>query len=103
MPTYFGPTNVPPLEAWMLGKPLIYSIQFAEQANGAALLINPDDALELALAFETCADEEVCEALIAKGFTRLEEIDHFRGQSETELQGRIATFERRLSCWDQKG
>jgi len=44
MPTYFGPTNIPPLEAWTLEKPLIYSTHLAEQAGDAALLIDPNNA-----------------------------------------------------------
>jgi glycosyltransferase involved in cell wall biosynthesis len=31
MPTYFGPTNMPPLEAWLFSKPLIYSAHLKEQ------------------------------------------------------------------------
>lgn len=101
MPTYFGPTNVPPIEAWMLGKPLIYSAQFSEQASNAAILVNPDDSSELASAIEACADENVCNTLVARGFRRMREIETDRTQAEESLLERIVSFERRLSCWKQ--
>ena len=33
MPTYFGPTNLPPLEAWAVGTPVIYPEAFKAQAD----------------------------------------------------------------------
>jgi glycosyltransferase involved in cell wall biosynthesis len=45
MPTYFGPTNIPPLEAFALGCPVLYSDLpgLREQVEGAALLLKLDD------------------------------------------------------------
>ena len=42
MPSYFGPTNLPPLEAFALGCPVIYSDmpQMYEQVKGAVLLVD---------------------------------------------------------------
>ncbi|MFH1442332.1 MAG: glycosyltransferase family 1 protein [Candidatus Omnitrophota bacterium] len=47
MPTYFGPTNIPPLEAFSMGCPVLYSDLpgLKDQVKGAALLLglnNPD-------------------------------------------------------------
>jgi len=47
MPSYFGPTNLPPLEAFDLGVPVLYSDKdgLRDQVGGAALLMdlnNPD-------------------------------------------------------------
>jgi len=47
MPTYFGPTNIPPLEAFILGCPVLYSDLegLREQVQGSAILLdlnNPD-------------------------------------------------------------
>lgn len=47
MPTYLGPTNIPPLEAFALGVPVLYSDRedLRDFVNGAALLTdlgNPD-------------------------------------------------------------
>jgi glycosyltransferase involved in cell wall biosynthesis len=42
MPTYFGPTNLPPLEAFLLGVPVLYPDLpgLRDQVGGAALLID---------------------------------------------------------------
>ena len=45
MPTFFGPTNIPPLEAFALGVPVLYSDLpgLKEQVGEAALLLNLDN------------------------------------------------------------
>ena len=45
MPTYFGPTNIPPLEAFKLNVPVLYSDLpgLRDQVNDAALLLNLND------------------------------------------------------------
>ena len=99
MPTYFGPTNLPPLEAWMIGKPLIYPLQFVSQAGNAAILIDPDDAYDLADAMKACLNKQRCEEMAMKGRMRLQEIDLRRKESEGELLVRLIQFEKRLRCW----
>ena len=50
MPSYCGPTNIPPLEAVTLGCPVIYSDlpEFREQMRDAALYCNLGDSSRLA-------------------------------------------------------
>jgi len=50
MPTYFGPTNLPPIEAFHLGVPVFYSdlAGLREQVEGAAFLMDLGDADSLA-------------------------------------------------------
>jgi len=50
MPTYYGPTNIPPIEAILLGCPPIVSNIYGmpEQFENAALYFNPDDPFEIA-------------------------------------------------------
>ena len=50
MPSYCGPTNIPPLEAVTLGCPVIYSDlpEFREQMGDAALYCNLADSSSLA-------------------------------------------------------
>jgi glycosyltransferase involved in cell wall biosynthesis len=45
MPTYFGPTNIPPLEAFKLNCPVLYSDLpgLREQVKGAAILLDLGD------------------------------------------------------------
>jgi glycosyltransferase involved in cell wall biosynthesis len=99
MPTYFGPTNLPPLETWMIGRPLIYSSHLREQAGDAAILIDPDDANDLAAAMKSIMDDQICAELIKKGHSRLQEIEVQRDMAEAELLARLVRFEKRSRCW----
>ena len=99
MPTYFGPTNLPPLEAWLLNVPLIYSSYLAEQAGSAALLVDPDDAMQLAGAMRSCRDSAVRERLIRAGQDRLLEIGQQRLASENKLCAILDKFAARRQCW----
>ena len=99
MPTYFGPTNLPPLEAWMIGRPLIYSSHLREQAGDAAILIDPDDVDELAAALKASMDDRLCADLVEKGRRRLQEIEVQRDMAEADLLSRLVRFEKRSRCW----
>src|SRR6185503_10502258 len=52
MPTFFGPTNLPPLEAWHYGRPVITSDirGVREQIGDAGLLADPKSPPQLARA-----------------------------------------------------
>lgn len=99
MPTYFGPTNLPPLEAWTTGTPLIYSAQLAEQAGNAALLIDPDIASDLANAMLLCMNIDIRRKLIVEGYRRLEEINVERFCAEEKLCKILLDFGLRRQCW----
>lgn len=73
MPTFGGPTNIPQLEAFVLGCPVatsrIYGIP--EQVGDAALLFNPDSVAEIAECVRILwTDNEVCNQLREKGYAR---------------------------------
>ena len=99
MPTYFGPTNLPPLEAWSLGKPLIYSDHLKAQAGNAAIMINPDSAEELADAMKKIFDDSILKKYIARGYGRLKEIDNERKLCEDRLVLMLESFGKRRECW----
>ena len=99
MPTYFGPTNLPPLEAWMIGRPLIYSAHLKEHGGDAAMYANSDDAAELAAAMRACTDPKISSALVKLGILRLCQIEQQRKESEIELANRLLQFEVRRKCW----
>lgn len=70
MPTYFGPTNIPQLEAFALGCPVatsrIYGIP--EQVGDAALLFDPSSVDEIYEAIERLwTDDALCAELARKG------------------------------------
>lgn len=50
MPTYFGPTNIPPIEAFLLRTPVLYPDLpgLRDQVDGAAFLFDPDSPVSLA-------------------------------------------------------
>lgn len=71
MPTYIGPTNIPPLEAMALGCPVIVSNRYAMpvQVGDAGLLCNPDSVKDIADCIEKVwNDEELRHNMIAKGY-----------------------------------
>jgi glycosyltransferase involved in cell wall biosynthesis len=99
MPTYFGPTNIPPLEAWLLRRPLIYSSALKAQAGDAALCVDADDARALANAMRACTDATTCARLVEAGTLRLQEIEEQRKAAEEALLARLRRFEARRACW----
>jgi len=100
MPTYFGPTNLPPLEAWSLGKPVIYSAHLAGQVGDGALCVDPDSAEELAAAIAMVYDNaEATRAVAARGQARLEYLGTLRRQAEAVFLKKLESFNNRKLCW----
>jgi glycosyltransferase involved in cell wall biosynthesis len=99
MPTYFGPTNLPPLEAWDLGVPLIYSKYLEGQSGDAALLVDPDSAESLAHSLIEIVQSEVKDRLVRNGRIQLKKINEERSKSELKLRERLAIFGQRRKCW----
>lgn len=76
MPTYFGPTNIPPLEAMTYGCPVAVSNNYAmpEQIGKAGLYFNPDNANEIADAIKIVwTDEEKRKEMIQLGKSRMKQ------------------------------
>jgi glycosyltransferase involved in cell wall biosynthesis len=74
MPTFFGPSNIPILEAWATGCPVITSnIQgLREQAGRAALLVDPLSVNSIASAMiRLWKDAKLREELVRRGTERL--------------------------------
>lgn len=74
MPTYFGPSNLPPLEAWQYGCPVITSDirGIREQTGDAGLLVDPANPEALARAMVTLhRDEALQQQLVARGRARI--------------------------------
>lgn len=73
MPTFFGPTNIPPLEAFATGCPTAVSNIYgmAEQVGDAALLFDPESVSEIAQAIKSLwLDDDLCSTLAEKGKRR---------------------------------
>ena len=73
MPTFFGPTNIPQLEAFALGCPVITSNIYGmpEQVGDAALLVNPADIYDIAEKIKLLwKNEKTRQELIRKGYKK---------------------------------
>jgi len=74
MPTFFGPTNIPVLEAWSLGCPVITSDirGIREQIGDAGLLADPHDEKEFAHAIhQLITNPDLRDHIIAQGKIRV--------------------------------
>jgi len=75
MPSFFGPTNIPQLEAFVAGCPVAVSGVYGvpEQVGDAALLFDPKSVDEIADAAERLwVDDALCADLAEKGRLRAE-------------------------------
>jgi glycosyltransferase involved in cell wall biosynthesis len=98
--SFFGPENLPPLEAFALGCPVIAAnvSGASEQLGDAALLVNPRDEQEIAAAIKKLYDDpDERAALICRGQrrARLSTADDFvRG-----IFSFLDQFESTRRCW----
>jgi len=72
-PSFFGPTNIPPLEAFAMGCPVACSNVYGmpEQLGDAALMFSPNSVDEIATAIERVwTDDQLCARLAEKGRAR---------------------------------
>jgi glycosyltransferase involved in cell wall biosynthesis len=74
MPTFFGPSNIPVVEAWSLGCPVVTSDirGVREQAGDAAVLVDPRSEMSIASGIRRVVEEpELAAQLRRKGRERL--------------------------------
>ncbi|HEY4743503.1 MAG TPA: glycosyltransferase family 1 protein [Desulfuromonadaceae bacterium] len=102
-PTFFGPDNLPPLEAFALGCPVIASrvAGAEEQLGDAALLFDPKDPAEMARRVKELHDAPAMrEELIRRGRERAQ------GWTATDYVGRVLRiiddFEPVRRCWSSR-
>lgn len=103
MPTYFGPTNLPPLEAFHLGVPVLYPDRegLRDQVGDAALLMDLQEPATMAdqLA-RLMRDPRLREQLIAAGKVRL---GTFSDEARLATwSGILRNFRQRRLCWGQE-
>ena len=99
MPTYFGPTNIPPLDAWANELPVIYSKHLSEQTLDAALYADPNSSEELADTIKKMLNIDVRKELINKGKIRLSIIKRDRENAIHELSKKLNEFEKKKDTW----
>jgi glycosyltransferase involved in cell wall biosynthesis len=77
MPSFFGPTNIPPLEAMATGCPCAVSNVYAmaTQIGGAGLLFDPNSAMDIAEKIRLLwNDDSLCLKMAVIGLRRTKEI-----------------------------
>lgn len=95
MPTFAGPTNIPVLEAWQRGCPVLTSDQRGnrEHAGDAALLVDPESVPAIADGMKRLwQDEALRTALAARGRARI------AGYGPDEFRGRLLAALRRATA-----
>ena len=73
MPTFFGPTNIPPLEAIAVGCPVAVSDIYGmrEQLGNAAIYFNPTSITEIMNTMKLLwLDDSVCKKLSQRGLVQ---------------------------------
>ena len=98
---FFGPTNIPPLEAFNLGIPVLYSDLpgLREQVDDAALLMDLKNPLTMADHLNNLiVSEEFRNKLIKSGYERsnyFNKIDRYN-----LLKSAVNQFQIKKACWD---
>ena len=100
MPSYFGPTNIPPLEAFAIGTPVIYSDLdgLRDQVGDGALLCDLKSPNNLAEHLKSVLESEnLRNDLIIKGRNRLDELS--KSNVVDILSDIFDDYSIKLKCW----
>ena len=95
MPTYFGPTNLPPLEAWTMQRPVVYPRHLIGQVGQAALVFDVDDPSSLARCLDELDAEGVAERLCAEGKKAIRAWESSQRAAMSDLRRAIERFAAR--------
>ena len=101
MPSYFGPTNLPPLEAFKLGVPVLYPNKkgLRDQVGDAALLMDLNDPFTMTEHLKNIIEKrELREKLINRGYERLRYFDNY--DRIGILKNIIQNFSFKRITWD---
>lgn len=101
MPTYFGPTNIPPLEAFYFGTPVLYpdKIGLRNQVGSGALLIDLKDCSTMALHLKNLLEDQNFRfKIIEEGKKNFIKNNNMINRKKI-LQNIIDNFSYKLKCW----
>jgi len=104
MPTYFGPTNIPPLEAFTLGTPVLYSDLpgLRDQVGDSALLLDLKNPSSMSKHIYSLINNlELRKELIDSGKRRMSLMDQSAHEKLIELI--CSEFQIKAYCWKNKG
>jgi glycosyltransferase involved in cell wall biosynthesis len=101
MPSYFGPTNIPPLEAFYLDVPVLYSDLpgFREQVGKAALLMDLNDPGTMAYQLNKLYKNPKLKITLAKEGKKI--LNQFDDEKRLLILEKIINnFSNIRDCWD---
>ena len=101
MPTYFGPTNLPPLEAFELGVPVLYSNKagLVDQVGQGALLMDLNNPNSMAHHLKNLIDNKDFRAqIIQAGSSQLENLKSI--DRVAIMRSVLEDFRWRRICWE---
>jgi len=101
MPTYFGPTNIPPLEAFKLNVPVLYSNLpgLREQVGKAALLLDLNEPKSLVYNLKKLLNSKTLKKyLTTQGGLRLKQLNS-KKNNLNNIKKIIKNFQAIRDCW----
>ena len=99
MPTFLGPTNIPPTEAWGLRIPVLYSSLLKNHGKEAALYFDVFKAEELAIKIIELDAPDVKNLLVENGTKRLADIKKQNQIGVDVLYNKIMKFINLRNSW----
>lgn len=90
-PSFFGPTNIPPIEAWKLEVPVTCSNIMVNQIGEAGKLFDPSNQEEITESLHFLCVESNRENLIKKGKEQLKVLDQIRNNALKEIKNKLET------------
>ncbi len=103
MPTYFGPTNIPPLEAFAMGCPVLYSDLpgLREQVKDAAILLRLDDSDSLCQGLiRVLKNAPEISTMVENGRKKIEFL--MKEDRWGKLKNAFDDYSIKLNCWKKK-
>jgi glycosyltransferase involved in cell wall biosynthesis len=101
MPTYFGPTNLPPLEAFALGVPVLYPDKagLREQVGNAALLLDLKKPMTMADHLRALITDKNLRDHLIKAGRQSSMIAQSQNDKVRVLESIVEEFRWRRICW----
>lgn len=100
MPTFLGPTNMPPVEAWSAKVPVLYSSLLKSHGKNAALYFDPYSSEELSKRIIELDCQTTKKILLDNGLKRVTEITQQNEEGVTTLFEKINHFIKLRNNWD---
>lgn len=102
MPAFFGPSNIPPIEAMHLGCPVLCSALegHKELLGDGALYFDPADELSIFESMKLIMDDSIKSQLLEKQKDRSRSTDHTIGKALIKLNKHLTEIVSIRSCWE---